>query len=258
MRMTLPERDELASIPIAPDSRVGDVALTLPDSIDVFERHGIDFCCGGNRTLAEACARASVPLDSVLPELSAVAARARSEAGAAAPGPLDAEPTATALIDHIVATHHAFVRAELARLPSLAARVVAAHGARHPTLARVERLVERLRSELEPHLEKEERVLFPYVTALDAFVRDGGAAPAACFRTVRDPIRAMEYEHDLAGELLADLRRTTDGYEPPDGLCATTRALFDGLLAFERDLHRHIHLENNALFPRAVALEERR
>lgn len=253
MRMNAERRDA----GFRSDARVGDIALLLPEAVDVFERHGVDFCCGGSRTLAEACALAKASLDVVLADLVAAVSRG-VEAPQDATAPLPADLSATALIDHIVATHHAFVKAELPRLPVLAARAAAAHAARHPEFARIDRLVSELRAELEPHLQKEEVVLFPYVTALDAFVNRGGELPASCFRSVRDPIRAMEYEHDVAGELLADLRSVARGYVPPEAACATTRSLFAGLEAFERDLHRHVHLENNALFPRALALEARR
>jgi regulator of cell morphogenesis and NO signaling len=156
----------------------------------------------------------------------------------------------SALADHIEATHHAYLHAELPALDALAEKVAGVHGARHPELADVRRLVTEIRADLEPHLMKEERVLFPAIRALE------GGAREFPFGSVRNPIRMMRLEHDQAGGLLVELRAVSDGYVVPEDGCASYRALYERLAALEADTHLHIHLENNVLFPVAAALED--
>lgn len=225
---------------------VGEVVAATPHAARVFERVGIDYCCGGRKALAEACAQAGVSLDEVV---AAIGAEARS----APPAEVDwrAVPL-DALIDHIEATHHVFTRSELARAEELAARVRRAHGEAHPEVLGALGTFLELRDELIPHLDREEQVLFPYVRALAA-----RAAARAPFPTVRMPIRAMDAQHEVAGDLLRRLRAQTSGYAAPAHACGTWRALWESFAALERDLHQHIHLESNVLFPRAIAAEER-
>jgi regulator of cell morphogenesis and NO signaling len=205
----------------------------------VFERLGLDYCCHGQRSLADACAAAGVDVERVAAELAAIAPVEL--------GPVPVEPSA--LADHIEARHHGYLHSELPGLSALSAKVAAAHGHRHPELARVHELVTELRAELEPHLAREERVLFPAIRALD---RGQRGFP---FGTVRNPVRMMMIEHDRAGELLGDLRAATSGYAAPADACASYRALYGRLRHLEADTHLHIHLENNVLFPAAIALE---
>lgn len=226
---------------------VGEVVARAPRAARVFERVGIDYCCGGKRTLADACARAGLSLDDVV---AAVVEAAREGAGPTADwrtAPLGA------LIDHIESTHHAFTRVELARAEGLAAKVRRAHGEAHPEVLPVLDAFAALRDELLPHLLREEQVLFPYVRAL------GSGAPArAPFPTVQMPIRMMDAQHETAGEILKQLRALTGGYVAPAHACGTWRALWESLASIERDLHQHIHLESNVLFPRAIAAESAR
>lgn len=205
----------------------------------VLERFGLDYCCGGQRALDEACAAAGVDPMTVRAALDEVHGDETVD--------VPSEPAA--LAEFIEKTHHAYLHTELPALSSLAAKVRGAHAGRHPELVEVERLVGALADDLVPHLVKEERVLFPAIRALLAGRREFP------FGTVRNPIRMMSLEHDSAGELLAELRATTRGYLVPDDGCPSYRSLFGRLAHLEADTHRHIHLENNVLFPAAVAIE---
>ena len=217
---------------------LGDLVAEAPARAAVLDRLGLDDCCHGQRTLAAACADAGL-------DDGAVAAALETEV----PGQVDHPTEPAALADHIEATHHAYLHTELPELDALAAKVAGVHGERHPELAEMHRLVVALRADLEPHLLKEERVLFPAIRALTTGQREFP------FGTVQNPIRMMSMEHDRAGELLAELRETTAGYAVPDDGCASYRSLYERLAALEADTHRHIHLENNVLFPAAIALE---
>ncbi len=160
-----------------------------------------------------------------------------------------------ALLDHLLDTHHVFTRAALDRLPPLAAKVLHTHGARHPELQEVAQLIDELVADLAPHLQKEERVLFPYIRALAEDTRAGHAAPRAGFGSLASPIACMRHEHERVEEILRELGRSTGGYRPPADACDSFRALYAGLSELKADLHRHIHLENNLLFPAAQELE---
>ncbi len=159
------------------------------------------------------------------------------------------------LVEHIVSTHHGYVKRELPRLAILAEKVVARHEPTTPQLSVIQSTLAQLDAELIHHLGKEELVLFPYIVKLEDARNTGANRPASCFGTVANPIAMMTQEHDAAGAMLTDLRRLSNGFVPPDGACPTYHAFYDGLKEFEQDLQQHIHLENNILFPRAVAME---
>jgi regulator of cell morphogenesis and NO signaling len=229
-------------------STLRSIALENPATIRVFERHHLDYCCGGRRPLAEACAEKGLDLAAVLTEMDA------SLAGTATAERDFTQATLAELIRHIVQTHHAFVRSELPRLYPLAEKVARKHGPVHPPYVEVEHQLRQLGAELMDHLAKEEAILFPYIEALEKS-RNGGELPHACFATVASPIQMMLHEHEAAGALLEKMRTATNGFTPPADACPTLAGLLHGLAEFERDLHRHIHLENNLLFPRAIAME---
>jgi regulator of cell morphogenesis and NO signaling len=234
---------------ITSQSTLRSIALAQPATIRVFERFHLDYCCGGNRPLAEACAQKGINVDSVLAGLA--------EATAAAEPARDfTQATPSELIHHIVSTHHAYVRSELPRLLPMAERCAAKHGPAHPEVTQIERQLRELGAELLNHLSKEELILFPYIENLEKFQNGQGSAPHACFPTVESPIQMMLSEHEAAGALLKEMRTATNNFAPPADACPTLVGLYDGIDAFERDLHRHIHLENNLLFPRAIALEK--
>ncbi|HEY5213070.1 MAG TPA: iron-sulfur cluster repair di-iron protein [Acidobacteriaceae bacterium] len=228
---------------------VRDIALQQPTSIRVFERFGIDFCCGGRKPLAEACAASNLEIDAVLAAL---------ETAANGPAPLTedwSQASLEKLSAHIVAKHHAYAKTELPRLAILAQKVVNRHGDTHAELPRIQTLLAQLDEEMTQHFAKEEAVLFPYIASLERSTTTGTAKPKNCFGTIANPIAMMTEEHDAAGVLLAEIRQLSNQFTPPEGACPTYHAFYDGLNEFERDLHQHIHLENNILFPRAINLE---
>lgn len=230
---------------------VRELAVTRLGATRVFEKLGIDYCCGGNRTLADACVKAKVPVETVADFL------VQAELGPHALSELEDWQTAslTSLIHHIVEKHHTFTKAELPRLVKLINKVCAVHGAQHPELLQLKTIFLSLKEELEPHLLKEEQVLFPYITQLDAAIDQQSPAPHAFFGTVQNPVRMLSLEHDTAGDLLREMREITNDYAVPPEACMSYRALSQALLEFEADLHQHIHLENNLLFPRAITTE---
>ena len=228
---------------------VREIALEQPASIRVFEQYGIDYCCGGRKPLAEACTANNIEVDEVLAAL---------EAAAQAPV-LGTDNWSNASLEklsaHIVVTHHAYVKSELPRLAVLAEKVVRRHGNTQSELPLIQTKLAQLDEELIQHLGKEEVVLFPYVTKLERAAQDGNEKPHGCFGTVANPIAMMTAEHDAAGLLMAEIRHLSHDFTTPVGACPTYHAFYDGLKEFEQDLHQHIHLENNILFPRALHLE---
>jgi regulator of cell morphogenesis and NO signaling len=227
-----------ATRPVDIERNLGDLVAELPARARVLERAGIDYCCHGRRTLADACASAGLDPLAVASELGAITDPTDVDVQGLAPG---------ALVDHIVERHHVYLHDELPALTGLADKVLAAHGQRHPELTDVARLVAEIRAELEPHLAKEEQVLFPAIHRLV----DGEASPDR--KAIDDPMREMEEEHEQAGALLAELRATTRDFEVPDDGCASYRSLYERLTALEADTFRHIHLENNVLVPALAA-----
>ena len=230
---------------------VGELAAAIPGATRIFEQLGIDYCCRGGLAISEACESASVQLDDVLHLL--VKAATDSHSGYTNRTWV-AEPLSQ-LITHIVESHHAFTRSELSRLELLVDKVASHHATNHPELLELRPVFHRLKEELIPHMLKEEQVLFPYVTRLEASLNSGQPVQQPFFATVRNPVRMMMTEHDAAGELLSKLRRITNEYKVPDDGCLSYEALYRALPELEADLHQHIHLENNILFPRAIELE---
>ena len=229
---------------------VREIATNLPASTKVFEKLKIDYCCGGGTPLIEACSKAGVELQQVEEMLKSATAKI-------ADSPIDFQGTTIPqLVEHIVNKHHVFTRDEMARLEALFAKVVSVHGENHPELRQAQTLFKRLCADLTPHMFKEEQILFPYILELEHTTRHKMAAPFAPFGTVNNPVRMMMMEHDVAGEILRDLRQTTNDYGTPSDACISYKTLYAALTAFEEDLHQHIHLENNILFPRAIETEE--
>ena len=229
---------------------VRDYAIETPQTIPVFEKLGIDFCCGGNRPLDEACAAAHLNLDSVLKSLEmALAEPVR---------PSDRELRAGSLAElmsHIVKTHHVYVRTQIPEISKLAQKVYGKHGANHPELETIRNVFQALGEELMSHLMKEENILFPYIERMEEAVIQGDPILPPPFGTVANPVRMMKHEHDDAGVALKSLRETSHAYTPPADACVSFQALYTALANFEKDLHQHIHLENNVLFPRAQEME---
>jgi regulator of cell morphogenesis and NO signaling len=214
----------------------------------VFERHRIDFCCGGRRPVVEVCRERGVDPASLAGELEAALAQAGPDAPRFAAWDLDV------LTGYIVANHHGYVRQATDTLRAHTRKVADVHGENHPEVRLIADRFEALATELSSHMVREEQVLFPYIDGL-AQARRGGAVPAAPFGTVENPIRMMETEHQSAGGEMDSIRKLSGGYEPPADACTTFKVTYHELRGFEADLHRHVHLENNILFPKALALE---
>jgi regulator of cell morphogenesis and NO signaling len=212
----------------------------------ILDQYRLDYCCGGALTLAEGCRQRGVDVERVMAEIEALNPPQRETP----------EDDPVALIGHIVERHHGYVRDALPRIQQHLAQVVAAHAAHHPELATIESEFSTMSQELRQHLLKEEGVLFPHIISLAEAVQHDGPRPADIFGTVQNPIRMMEIEHQEAGEGMVAIRRLSHDYSVPADACNTYRLVFEELEAFEQDLHRHVDLENNVLFPRAVELEE--
>ena len=227
---------------------VRELAVELPNAARVFEKLGVDYCCGGDVAFTKACELAGLDPEKVLAAIQEAPA-------AAAPAQDWAKAPLAALARHIVETHHRFTRGELGRLEFLFSKVCAAHGEHHPELAAMQEVFQALSTELESHMMKEENILFPYLAAMEQAVLSGRPCPRPMFGTVQNPVRMMTLEHDSAGDALRELRRASGNYSVPADACASYSELYRSLQTFEADLHTHIHLENNILFPRALAME---
>jgi len=228
---------------IAPEMTVAAIATGAPATIRVFQQHHIDFCCGGKMPLAQACQAHGVDVQALLAELRT----------AEAPRPEASwnEASLTALVRHIQTRYHEPLRAELPRLSAMLDKVIDRHGDRLPgQLALLQSTFRRLKDELLAHMRKEDTVLFPFIVALES----GQTAPGVAGGWIDSPISVMEAEHEDAGAALALMRDVTQGYAPPEWACPTFRGLFYGLAQLETDMHLHVHLENNVLFPRAARL----
>jgi regulator of cell morphogenesis and NO signaling len=213
----------------------------------------IDYCCGGKRKLGEAVKETGIEWQAFMQSMSEASA---TETGGSAHLNWK-EAALSILVDHILEKHHAFTKEQLLRLESLLGKVRAAHGEKHgEMLAQLQHLYDGLHGELDSHLLKEEQILFPAIKAIDAFVNGKGDKPVLHCGSVVNPIRQMEAEHDSAGETLVDMRKTTNSYRLPADACLTFKALYQGLQALEADLHEHIHLENNILFPKSIEMEK--
>jgi regulator of cell morphogenesis and NO signaling len=230
---------------------IGEIVAEDYRSAAVFERYGLDFCCGGKQTLDEACRARGVDAARVTADLKAIDGSAPDASLRVTDWPLDA------LIDHIVIRHHRYVRGALPVLIAHTAKIARVHGDRRPELLEVARLVEEIAHEMTQHMVKEEEILFPYVRGLVEADRAGDPIGPSPFGTVQNPIRMMEREHEMTGDAVSRIRELTDAYQPPETACTTYRVCFQELQQFERDLHRHVHLENHVLFPGAQRLEER-
>jgi regulator of cell morphogenesis and NO signaling len=230
---------------------VGEMAAANPAVTRVFEKLGIDYCCGGSNTLEQACRAARLPLEQVTDSLEMAFETSRAMAS---DRNWRIEPLAD-LIAYIRNTHHQYTRVELARLGPLFDKVCSAHGENHPELARMRATFGGLVQELATHLMKEEMVLFPYIVRMEEAVLEKSTLVPAPFGSVRNPVAMMLDEHDGAGRALREMRAASDGYVAPPDACASYRTLYQALAEFETDLHQHIHLENNILFPRAIEME---
>jgi regulator of cell morphogenesis and NO signaling len=232
---------------------VGELAANYPQTRKILEKWGIDYCCGGKLDLKTAAQEKLVNLDMILAELTDAIEK---------PVPKESQErnwtqaALTELADHIEEKHHTFMKEQLPRLSMLLAKVKKTHGEKHgEVLAELEDVYISLREEIEMHLMKEEKILFPYIRQIEGYAKGTGPQPQMHCGSVANPISQMELEHDSAGHALERMRELTNNYAMPQDGCNTFAELYEGLAAMEADLHEHIHLENNILFPKAVELE---
>ena len=228
---------------IDPTMTLGVLVNTHPELARELERRGLDYCCGGKKTLADACVNKGLDLTLTVAELAATATQGVDAVWSTM--------NAIELVDHLESTHHRYLWDELPWLSALVAKIVSVHGESHPELSAIAECYEKVRADLEPHLIKEERVLFPMIRELAV----AQSAPSFHCGTLRNPISMMLREHDAVGELLAQLRQLTDNYQVPAGSCPSYKACFTGLAELEADTHLHIHKENNLLFSMVIAME---
>ena len=224
---------------------VGEMVANRPALSRVFEQVGIDYCCGGKKTLEQACEEKGLDIESVRATLEACSATAGEPVVDAASMSL------TELADHIEQTHHAYLRREFPRLDWLTQKVATVHGDHEPRLLQIRQTYLELVEELSSHMMKEEMVLFPLIRQLDA----SSAAPTFHCGSLANPMRQMEAEHHDAGAALEALSDLSDNYTPPEWACNTYRAMLDALAHLQFDMHQHVHKEESILFPKALALE---
>lgn len=231
---------------ITTHTKVAEVAAESLAAIRVFQKYGIDFCCGGQKPLGEVCESRNIPPAKLLDELSQALAGAPNDATDWSRAPL------RELMNHIVERHHAYLRSELPRIQAWLDKVYSKYADKDPdSIGRLPAVFTALREELESHLQKEELILFPWIARYEESVASGRGPLALPFGRFENPMHCMEAEHEHAGEALRQIRALTHNYTPPEHACRTYRALFEALAELESDLHLHIHLENNILHPRA-------
>lgn len=233
---------------------VKDIVVQFPQTRTVLETLGIDYCCGGKTPLCEAAEQAGLSAEKVLADLAQAMERADQETASIHDW---SSTSLTELVNHIEQTHHVFMKEQLPRLAGLLDKTIQAHGKKHGAmLEHLKHSYTSLKTDIELHLGKEEQILFPLIRQMEAFQQGQGPTPDMHCGSVDNLIHEMEHEHDVVGQFLTQMRQVTDNYTLPDDACPTFTALFDGLDALEKDLHEHIHLENNILFPKTQSLEE--
>jgi regulator of cell morphogenesis and NO signaling len=231
------------------ETPIKDVVADDFRSAALFQKYGLDFCCGGARPIGEACSAKGFDPSELLQELDALGHTAGSGMPKFNRWDLDL------LADYIIENHHRYLRDMIPVIGQHAEKVARVHGTYRPELVEVAEVFGRISRDLSAHMEKEEKILFPYVKSLARAKRDSLVVGLSKFGSCLNPIQQMELEHDAAGDDMAEIRRLTSDYTPPIDACGTYRVLFQELAEFEQDLHVHVHLENNILFPKAIALE---
>ena len=229
-----------------------ELALENITAARMFEKLGIAYCCGGNKSLEEACRAAKLSMDQVIDSLEMAEQAAHA---AQKDRNWQTEPLAE-LIAYIKSTHHKYTREEMARLVPLLDKVCSVHGRNHAELQNVRSSFQGLVQELTTHMMKEDQVLFPYIVRMEEAIIQKEPVLPPPFGSVQNPVSMMEHEHDSAGNALRAMREASRGYTPPGDACISYQTLYKALADFEADLHQHIHLENNILFPRAIAMEK--
>jgi len=234
----------------AGEQTVGEIAAKDYRKAEVFKKLGIDFCCGGKKTLKEVCQEAGITEDYLEAELQKAEVAKKDSTHDFDKWDLDF------LADFIVNTHHRYVGENLELIHGLALKVANHHGGSHPEVIEVANIFTNMANEFIQHMKKEEQMLFPYIKQLVALKKEGSKLGQSPFGSVDNPIKMMENEHDSTGEDFTQIRSVTDNYKLPQDACNSFMYLYEKLKEFEADLHQHIHLENNILFPKALKLEK--
>lgn len=234
------------------EATIGEMVAKDFRKAQVFKKFGIDFCCGGKKALTEVCEKKGIDIHQVEAELSAI-----ERTGGAGSANLNFDQWDLGFLsDYIINTHHRYVRDSIPFLSELSRKVAAVHGNEHPELIKIAEVFAEVASDLSNHLVKEESILFPYIKELCLAQRSGVPLPESHFGEINNPIKVMEMEHEGAGEDLSEIRELSNNFTLPAGACNSYTILFKKLDEFENDLHQHVHLENNILFPKAIKLEK--
>lgn len=229
---------------------IGEIVSDDYRTAQVFKKYGLDFCCGGKRSVGEACERKGVDMDALMADIDNLSKSEGED------GHNYSEWSPAFLVDYIINNHHHFVRHKLPEIKDYATKVAKVHGKTYPVLNEMLGTLLVLKDEMLSHLEAEERILFPYIKKLVRAKEEGKSAERELqFGTAAQAIDMMEAEHDEAGKLMAQLEEMGNGFNPPEDACTTFRVYFQNLEGFRDDLHKHVHLENNILFPKALELE---
>lgn len=230
---------------------LGQIAANDLRKAEIFKKYGLDFCCGGKKTVKEACAEKGIDVTKVEQELQ----KADNLTSPGRPLPYN-DWSLDFLADFIVNTHHNYVKKTIPDIRRYAGKVMQVHSQRHPELKRVHDLTEAINAELTAHMIKEEKILFPYIKSLVAAKDNNTQTTQSLFGSIQNPVNMMEMEHEMVANDLSELRQITNNYTLPEDACASYTLLYNLLDEFENDLHIHVHLENNILFPKAVKLEK--
>jgi len=230
------------------ERKVGNLVAENYRYADVFKKYDIDFCCNGGVTILEACKNKNLDYNQVISELQTIETNENSVTDFKNWSP-------DKLADYIVDKHHTYVRENLPLLIAYSDKVAKVHGDRYPETIEIRNLVERLKIDLISHLDKEEMILFPFIKRLVQAQNENTNVEQAHFGSIKNPVQMMLTEHDDAGDIFKSISFMTLRYTPPTDACTTFRVMYHKLQEFERDLHKHIHLENNILFPSAIVLE---
>lgn len=214
----------------------------------VFEEYGLDFCCKGKRPLSEACADKNIDLQKVLDDLNNLSGGNNGNQN-------HDDWQLNFMVDYIINNHHQYVRRMIPVISLHADKVASVHGPNHPETVKIADLFLAVREELEMHMMKEERILFPYIKELQEAKENNTEASQPPFGSIQNPIRMMEAEHESAGDAMYQIRELSNNFLAPEDACNTYKALYSELREFEEDLHKHIHLENNILFPKSIQME---
>ena len=214
----------------------------------VFEKYHLDFCCKGKRSLQQACTESAVAVETILSELEETELNHNDKVVINY-----TNLSLSQLADTILAKHHTYVKKEMPVIAQYLQKVASKHGDRHPEMRKVFELFMAVKEEMDLHMQKEEGVLFPRIKELEKQILSGNKVHLN-ITYLKSPISLMEQEHEHAGSAMAEIRQLTGNYKLPDDACTTYRLSFAALEAFELDLHQHVHLENNILFPKALRL----